>query len=82
MFTLQKILHCFWDYNFAEGYRNYDGLFIRKYRPGSLMCYFFEGGAGFDHTRIADELKQGQVGLMIAVGVGFSKIQSDALCQL
>ena len=75
LFDALKSLRCkkyctvFWDYNFAEGYRNYDGLFISKYRPGSLMRYFFEDGAGFDYMRVTDELKQGQVGLMIAVGV-------------
>jgi hypothetical protein len=45
------------------------------------MRHFFEEGAGFDHMRMADDLKQWEIGLMIAISVGFSKIQSDAFRQ-
>jgi hypothetical protein len=70
MFTLQKILHrCFGDWNQVG---NYEWLFKSKYRPGSLMRYFFKDGTGFDRMRMADGLKQREVGVVIAVGVGFS----------
>jgi hypothetical protein len=55
MFTLQKILHrYFGGWNRAG---NDDWLFKRKYRPGSLMRYFFEDGAGFDRMWMADGLE-------------------------